>query len=371
MAGLSLYLVYLGQTVNSAFYSLSAAFGGVALFVLGTGFLSRIERFSPIRFFLSQLLMVGGMMLVFTYLNPTPSLQSTTCFELGSFSLAVTGIFIVFPRQSVDSYDTILLFSITATVLFFLSGVFLSLQEILSKVPKPAPVNQSLSNAINSFFIAGVLDLLVVSLLLYVVLYLRRRTPPGEPVAAHPPASGPSPEVPASAGVLPKRVALILRGPPGSGKTPVREILRRELLKLGPVREEVLDIHSGVTDDNRHRSYHNLDSLHEPYILIECGYGGDATKCPNIWVDKLRSQGFEVNLYLLNASIEELKRRTSSRPPEWKEEFTVDGWKRYKTDPDALDFARRLSLPETEIDTTAVPADVVAKLILDRLSLKP
>lgn len=164
-----------------------------------------------------------------------------------------------------------------------------------------------------------------------------------------------------------KRVAIVVRGPSGTGKTPLIKELERNLSKETSVRCIILDHHSGVSSNHRPRNYHNLDSLSEDCILIELGDGGDATRNPRKWVDKLTSQGYSVYLFLLEAPLDELRKRTAIRT-DWTDAFTVGLWNCYKYDPNFIDFAKKLGLPQPVINTLQTSTSEAAQTVLKSLA---
>ncbi len=94
-----------------------------------------------------------------------------------------------------------------------------------------------------------------------------------------------------------------------------------------------LDTHSvEKADNNRLRNYNNLNSIQEDYVVVELGYGGDATKRPEIWVDKLRNQHFRVVLFRLDTPLSELRQRCRRDRPDWKDEDIIEGWRRNQVD---------------------------------------
>jgi len=151
-------------------------------------------------------------------------------------------------------------------------------------------------------------------------------------------------------------------------KSPVSEELKKEFGKTGTVRYDILDKHSGLANDNRQRAYHNFDSVAEDYLIIELGYGGDATKRPMVWMDKLEKQGFIFRLVRLTAPLAELKHRTAGRTGGWIPQFTEDGYKRYQSDSDVTEFAHRLGLNETTIDTSTATPQQTARDIIETLT---
>lgn len=164
-----------------------------------------------------------------------------------------------------------------------------------------------------------------------------------------------------------KRVAIVVRGPSGAGKTPLIKELARNLSKEITVRCIILDRHSGVSSNHRPRSYHNLDSLSEDCILIELGDGGDATRNPHKWVDKLSSQGYSVYLFLLEAPLDELRKRTANRT-DWTDALTVGSWNCYRYDPNFIDFAKKLELTEPVIDTLHTSTSEAAQTVLGSIA---
>ncbi|MDA4136820.1 MAG: ATP-binding protein [Thaumarchaeota archaeon] len=164
-----------------------------------------------------------------------------------------------------------------------------------------------------------------------------------------------------------KKIAVVIRGPSGAGKTPLIKELTRNLSKEIRVRCIILDRHSGVSSNHRPRSYHNLDSLSEDCILVELGDGGDATRNPQKWVDKLTSQGYAVYLFLLEATLDELRKRTATRA-DWTDAFTVGSWNCYRYDPNFIDFAKKLGLPQVVLDTLQTNTSEAAQTVLKSLT---
>ena len=166
---------------------------------------------------------------------------------------------------------------------------------------------------------------------------------------------------------LEKKLAIVVRGPVGAGKTTLIKELETRLSKERSVRSINLDIHSGVSSNHRPRSYHNLDLVTVDCVLIELTDGGDATKNPHKWVDKLTSQGYSVRLFVLDAPLDELRRRTAIREG-WNDAFTVGSWNSYKYDPNFIDFAKKLGMTQPVIDTVHVTAAEATETILKSLT---
>jgi len=163
------------------------------------------------------------------------------------------------------------------------------------------------------------------------------------------------------------KIAIVVRGPSGAGKTPLIKELARSLSNEMRVRCITLDHHSGVSSNHRPRSYHNLDSLSEDCVLVELGDGGDATRNPQKWVDKLTSQGYSVYLFLLEAPLDELRKRTAIRT-DWTDALTVGSWNCYRYDPNFIDFAKKLGLTQPVIDTLRTNTSEAAQTVLKSLA---
>jgi hypothetical protein len=164
-----------------------------------------------------------------------------------------------------------------------------------------------------------------------------------------------------------KKAAIVVRGPAGTGKSPLIKELAGNLSKKMSVRCLTLDHHSGPPSNHRPRNYHNLDSLSEDCILIELGDGGDATRNPQKWVDKLTSRGYSVYLFLLDAPLDELRKRTAIRT-DWTDALTVGSWNCYRYDPNFIDFAKKLGLTQPVIYTLQTSTSEAAQTVLKSLA---
>jgi len=163
-----------------------------------------------------------------------------------------------------------------------------------------------------------------------------------------------------------KKVAIVIRGPPGAGKTSLIRELEANVSKEMTVRCLTLDHHSGAPSNHRPRNYHNMGSLSEDCVLIELGDGGDATRNPDKWVGKLTSQGYSVHLFLLKAPLDELRKRTSIRK-DWLDGLTLGSWNSYRYDQNFIGFHKKLGLDQVEIDTTQATSSEAAEIILRSL----
>ena len=146
----------------------------------------------------------------------------------------------------------------------------------------------------------------------------------------------------------------------------IKELERKLSMEMS-VRCINLDIHSGVSSNHRPRNYHNLDLVSEDCVIVELSDGGDATGNPHKWVDKLTSQGYSVRLFLLEAPLDELRTRTAVRK-DWSDAFTVGSWNCYKYYPNFIDFAEKLGMAQTVIDTVRVSSAEATQIVLKSLT---
>ncbi len=170
LATISLVYLYLGLTVDANFLGASQAFSGFTLLVVSVA-IPQVGRLALRRFAAYHAVFFVGAMLVLDFLKTGVPFTSVNSFEMGSFALIVTGLFI---SKAEDPYRTILFYSISATVLFFLSGTFLAFIEVASTVSNPIPANPNIVHAISSMFLLGVTDLLTLSLQFYIILYRKQ-----------------------------------------------------------------------------------------------------------------------------------------------------------------------------------------------------
>jgi hypothetical protein len=163
-----------------------------------------------------------------------------------------------------------------------------------------------------------------------------------------------------------KRIAIVIRGPSGAGKTRLCSELASIISKKMSVKSITLDKHSGVSSNHRPRSYHNLDHLNDDCLLIELGDGGDATRNPQKWAEKLTSQRYSIHLFLLDAPLDELRKRTATRT-DWKDVYTLASWNSYRYNPNFSGLPKKLNLNQPVIDTTQTSTSEAAQIVLKSL----
>jgi hypothetical protein len=115
--------------------------------------------------------------------------------------------------------------------------------------------------------------------------------------------------------------AIILRGPPGVGKSAVREVLQRQLGKSA--RHINLDAFWGKGEwrySLPEFRYADLQLATEPVLLVELAWGEPeglsfpgATKGANEWVEILRKVKREIFPFLLTAEWEDILKRLMDR----------------------------------------------------------
>ena len=167
--GFSFYLLYLGFTTAPIALTVAQVFLGANTLLLAL-ISFQLGNFTLKRFFAQHALFFIGIVLI---LNPYPAkavLSSVSSFELGSFALIITSLFIL---KKDEIYKEILFYAVTGTSLFFLTGFFLATLEVLYSEPLPFRMEPIQIRALNSLFLLGVFDLLVLGLQFYSILYDR------------------------------------------------------------------------------------------------------------------------------------------------------------------------------------------------------
>lgn len=171
-----------------------------------------------------------------------------------------------------------------------------------------------------------------------------------------------------------RKVAIVLRGAPGTGKTTIWNALSEH---FGHSKSGLVRLDDGWGRGERRFSgsarYADLDGQPE-VLVIELGYGepegegfAGATKNPREWLAALEREGRAVHSFVLNVDKEECLRRVAARGnmPSW---YAAGAWDRYA--PGGVccttTFSPRLGgfFAETIIDTqTSDLAASVAQII--------
>ena len=133
-----------------------------------------------------------------------------------------------------------------------------------------------------------------------------------------------------------RRVALVLRGAPGAGKSPVADALR-EHYPLSKSSHVSLDTFWGPGEKRSAGHCRYWDLRDQPDVLIiELGYGEPegrsflgATKNPREWVSILENDGREIFFFLLQVSQCEGKRRKKAKGDP---AYSPEAYKRYEAE---------------------------------------
>lgn len=156
-----------------------------------------------------------------------------------------------------------------------------------------------------------------------------------------------------------------MRGPPRAGKTSVIKYLHKKLQTNTSVRIVNLDAEWG--DDRfgstEPRHYSDLERLTEEIVLVEIGYGNDATFRPKVWCDKLKNAGYNLSLFLLGCSEDICIKRVKQRNAGMLESYARDFWKRYQCNLEFTDFPSHAGVNQVEFNTDALSPDEISEKI--------
>jgi hypothetical protein len=172
--------------------------------------------------------------------------------------------------------------------------------------------------------------------------------------------------------------AIILRGPPCSGKSSVS----CELFQRLKTTAKFVSLDDGWNPGERRFKndgrYVDLESDAET-LVIELGFGepngesfAGATRNPNEWLTVLKNAKRSVHVFLLQPSAEEVFRRIAhDRKAEDQEYFRCAAWRYYRADGVCTHeaFGQRLggALSEHVIDTGQEPKEATASRILQAI----
>lgn len=151
------------------------AFMGLAITILSLAFFESdvIHRWQ--RFATFQVLFIAGIALVTPYIQSGTPFSTTTSFEVGSFSLLVTGFLMT--RNS-DEYRNILLLSCTATVALFFAGMLSAFRDIPGASLPSSGIGSVTNYLITALFLIGSVDLTILSTMLFALVVVETRKDP-------------------------------------------------------------------------------------------------------------------------------------------------------------------------------------------------
>ena len=177
-----------------------------------------------------------------------------------------------------------------------------------------------------------------------------------------------------------KRLAVVLRGPIGVGKT---EVAWRILRATGNSLEGLIDLDQGWARGERRNAggearYEDLRGLTDHLVVLELVWGepiGEgfpgATRNTREWAETLIDEGRELRLFRLTARPGVIVRRTRARFAERGQGPTAQDAKhwirRYKRHPDVVGLPGRLGTSEVVVDTTGLMPEQVAEVVLGKL----
>lgn len=167
-------------------------------------------------------------------------------------------------------------------------------------------------------------------------------------------------ELPPSSVLALRRWLIILRGPPGVGKSTIADQLRTavgegattlDLDVLGPA-------FSGFGT-----------ALQSNFVIAHVFSGQDRTRMPNTWIDQFRNTGFRIASVRLDIALDEGWSRLSSdskrRPEEWPRSDYERLHGRFYSEPKLNDFERNAGIREAlRISTGNKTPDVIVGRIL-------
>lgn len=171
------------------------------------------------------------------------------------------------------------------------------------------------------------------------------------------------------------KLAILLRGPTGIGKTTIARALLR---KLGATLQEPIVLDHGWGYGERRFNggtgrYEDLRGHQDDVIVVELGWGEPAgegfqgaTRNPAEWFNILQQEGRDLFLIRLEADSAELVRRAEHRCRPRARDCALHWQGRYDKDPDLVSLPSRLGTMEHVIDTTYMSVEDAATEILAR-----
>lgn len=141
------------------------AFMGLAITILSFAFMEFDVIHHWQRFTLFQVLFISGISLVTPFIQSGTPFSTTTSFEVGSFSLLVTGFFIT---RDKPEYRNILLVSCSATMALFFAGMLSAFRDVPgATLPLQPGIGSATTYLVTALFLIGSVDLALLSALLF------------------------------------------------------------------------------------------------------------------------------------------------------------------------------------------------------------
>jgi hypothetical protein len=140
------------------------AFMGLAITILSFIFFESEVILHWERFATYQILFIAGIALVTPFIQSGTPFTTTTSFEVGSFSLVVTGFFITTNREE---YRNILLLSCTATLALFFAGMLSAFRDVPGASFSSAGIASATNYLVTALFLVGSVDLAFLSAMLF------------------------------------------------------------------------------------------------------------------------------------------------------------------------------------------------------------
>jgi len=169
-------------SIAGLYYGIATAaqgFGGLALTILSLAFIETDVKQYPKRFIGFQALFVSGISLVSPIVQKGAPFSTATSFEVGSFSLLVTGFFITTAREE---YHNVLLVSIAATTALFIGGMLSAFRDVAGDAAPSAGIGGVTAYLVTALFLMGAVDLaLLLSLLFRIVVQSIKASRPRQP----------------------------------------------------------------------------------------------------------------------------------------------------------------------------------------------
>ncbi len=190
----SIRALYLGATTGAdVYFQIFQAYGGIALIFLSFAFIEFNVKRRPRKFVTFETLFIVGIGSVTPFIQSGMPFDALTCFEVGSFALLATGFFIT---RDEEAYHNVLLLSITATFVLFLSGLLAAFRAVPGASASTIGINSITIYLNTALFLAGAVDLTFASALLFVIVIQKvRRVPQDqEPVGPYIPIGPPLPD---------------------------------------------------------------------------------------------------------------------------------------------------------------------------------